>query len=186
MSWVTKKEKTPLEQAVKRAFETHKGERRTLLFGSTADEGAYSGNVYPADYPNVTSVSATDNYGHLTPKTTGPNGADVQIPGEKIIVYGPTYIPRSSQGNTATGSSVATALAAGIASLALIMLRTFNVDDYNMDSDEFNEFYTREGILKVFDRMKSDTMGIQLAELFPTEVDFDTLRKLWNKSNFKK
>jgi hypothetical protein len=185
MSWVTKKEKTLLETAIANAFSaTYEGQRQTLVFASTADEGTYSGSVYPADYPNVISVSATDHYGHLTPKTAGPKEAHIQIPGEKITAYGPVYIPRGSEGNTATGSSVATALAAGIASLALILLQTFNVDERAMTRAEMNKFYTREGILRVFNKMNSKTMGIQLDKLFPNEVDAKTLHELWNKDNF--
>lgn len=72
MSWVTKTQEADLENAVKRAADNasnSKG-RATLMFCSTADEGAFAGEVYPVDYADsVVSVAATDTWGGLTSKS---------------------------------------------------------------------------------------------------------------------
>ncbi|KUI59785.1 Major intracellular serine protease [Cytospora mali] len=112
ISWVKYKDHPDLKQAIEKAYQNSK--HKALVFCSTADEGAYSGAVWPAEYQEVLRVSATDKYGHLTPRATGLQDVDIQIPGENIEADGPTYM--SIKEKTVSGSSVATALAAGVAS----------------------------------------------------------------------
>lgn len=125
ISWVMKKNHPELEEAVRRAL-NRKGEhphRPILVFCSTADEGVYSGTVYPAAYDGVVNVAATDQYGRMTPASA--NGVDILVPGQDIVAEGPSYMDKYIT-SSVSGSSVATATAAGIASLALLLLRTFN------------------------------------------------------------
>lgn len=159
------------------------------MFCSTADEGIYSGPVYPADYDNTVSVAATDMYGHL--QATSSGGVNILVPGDNVSADGPSYMEKYTSG-TVSGSSVATASAAGIASLALLLLKTFN----QKEEKEFRDFYTKNGIMKVFNKMQSDSdlTGIQLSGLFPGGGEDedkmfhigDLLHNAWQISKFQK
>ncbi|GES57672.1 hypothetical protein ATEIFO6365_0001096100 [Aspergillus terreus] len=184
MSWVTKKNEPELQEAVEKAAGTDKGRRPTLMFCSTADEGAFGGPAYPVDYKkHVVSVSATDSWGGLTSKTDRHTQVDVSIPGEDLEASAPFYL--GNVGSTVSGSSVATALAAGIASLALLLLQTYN----DCSKGELSSFYTRDGIMRVFDRMDASKGGLQLQQLFPRDpVEpsniHGTMASTWKIKNF--
>ncbi|KAF3069903.1 Minor extracellular protease Epr [Trichoderma lentiforme] len=183
MSWTTKKDETELRDAIVDASKPKSNKRPTLIFCSTADEGVSSEAIYPADYEkNVVKVSATDRWGQLSAMSRSAKPADIQIPGENIEAVGPAYI--GSVFPTVSGSSVATALAAGIASLALLLLRTYN----DLDERQVKEIYSKEGILKIFKKMEADKAGIQLHKLFPREITNETkeqLAKDWKGANFQ-
>ena len=86
-----------------------------VIFSSRSDQGNNHEEIYPADLVEVISISALTNFGKRA-ETTEPNaryyfqGENVQIPAE------PCYLEPQVR---ASGSSVATALAAGVASLVL-------------------------------------------------------------------
>lgn len=187
ISWTLKEEDEKLKNEIEKAA------RSTLIFCSTPDQGVYS-EAWPVAYKDhVLSVSATDNFGHLTSKTKGTDLVDIQIPGENVSVAGPVYI--GNMNDTVSGSSVATALAAGIASLALLLLRTFNPElgaGLNEgDREDMKEFYTKKGIMRIFRGMDSDTGALKLPKLFPDEKvneskTLEVLAKNWNVANFPK
>ncbi|KAI1086805.1 hypothetical protein F5B19DRAFT_498003 [Rostrohypoxylon terebratum] len=177
ISWTLKKPDKTLEEAIKNAAQ------KTIIFCSTPDEGVYS-EAWPVGYKeHVLSVSATDRHGHLTSQTKGAESVDIQIPGEDIRATGPSYI-----GNvlpTVSGSSVATALAAGIASLSLLLLKIFNPPH----DERLQQFRTKEGINRVFAHMGAPGTAIQLSKLFPSESKdesqtLQTLAQNWNVENF--
>ncbi|KAE9380874.1 hypothetical protein N431DRAFT_362973 [Stipitochalara longipes BDJ] len=189
ISWTLNQENSVLEKAIKNAVD-----HSTLIFCSTPDQGVYS-DAWPAMYKKyVLSVSATDNLGHLTSKTKGTDAVDIQIPGENVRAAGPAYIGNMNE--TVSGSSVATALAAGVASLALLMLRTFNPElgvagRCDGDREAMQDFYTRDGIMRVFRGMGADKSSIKLSKLFPDEtVDefkiLEILARNWKVENFPK
>ncbi|OTA95155.1 hypothetical protein M434DRAFT_10064 [Hypoxylon sp. CO27-5] len=187
ISWVTKLDTPELKEAIERAVSNNDPDRRPILvFCSTADEGIYSGKVYPANYQGTVSVAATDRYGHLPP--TSPGGVSILVPGEDIEADGPSYMEKYTTG-TVSGSSVATASAAGIASLALLLLKTFN---YKSEEKDFRDYYTEEGIMRIFNRMQTGShgsTGIQLTELFAKDSkEFietaETLLRTWQLSEF--
>lgn len=178
-----KKDYKEIEQAIKRAVdEDRRLPHPILVFCSTADEGVYSGTVYPAAYDGVVQIAATDQYGRMRSASDG--GVDIRVPGEKIVADGPSYMEEYST-SSVSGSSVATATAAAIASLALLMLETYNSPklDPATVAQEMRNFYTRDGILGVFDEMNANTHGVQLSRLF--SADRADLPALWNKKNFK-
>ncbi|KAI1491853.1 hypothetical protein F5X96DRAFT_629727 [Biscogniauxia mediterranea] len=185
ISWVIKTPDDVLKTAISKAVKDAGRSRRTLVFCSTADEGVYSGSVYPANYEglDVVSVAATDPYGNLRPPSDGR--VNILVPGEDIEADGPSYMSKNVS-RTVSGSSVATALAAGIASLALLMLQTFNDSSEGDNEEKLKEFYTKEGIMKVFKKMNSGSTGVQLANLFPNGVNSDwrKLEEKWRLSNF--
>jgi len=190
ISWTTKSQHTPLKDAITDAVSPKKGGRQTLVFCSLADEGNYSGKVFPVGWlqDHIMSVAATDMYGHLTPATFQTGGeATIQVPGEAIALDNPSYSYRRfnedpsnknpNEGTLVTGSSVATALAAGIASLALIMLKTYN----DLTDAQFDRYHTKSYMQKVFDIMGGNKMGVQLSTLFPSNpLDNTKLSALWD------
>jgi hypothetical protein len=177
ISWITKKYVEQLEKAIEKAVGESADRHPILVFCSTADEGAYAGKVDPADHKGTVSVAATDKYGHMRPASQA--GVNILVPGEDIVAEGPSYMGKYTSG-TVSGSSVATALASGIASLALLLLRTFN----EVDQTALNEFFKKEGIMRVFTKMNSEINGIQLSNLFPD--DSSQLPGEWEMSKFPK
>ncbi|CRG83434.1 Serine/threonine-protein kinase smg-1 [Talaromyces islandicus] len=188
MSWATKSNDNELKSAIENAAKSSVGSKRrpTLMFCSTADEGAFAGDVYPVNYTNfVVSVTATDNWGGLTSKADPQKKIDIRIPGEDLEASAPVYLPNA--GTSVSGSSVATALAAGIASLALLLLRAYN----HVEEDEaFWRFYTRNGIMGVFNRMDASKGALQVQHLFPSHpvdpstLDAGAMSEKWNIRNF--
>ncbi|GAW22634.1 hypothetical protein ANO14919_121760 [Xylariales sp. No.14919] len=182
ISWVMKKDHAELKSAINRAVTGEGKGRPTLVFCSTADEGVYSGTIYPASYDGVVNVAATDQYGHMTPASA--NGVDILVPGENITADGPSYMEKYSSSRV-SGSSVATATAAGIASLALLLLRTYNWgrSARSDDTELIRRFYTRDGILGVFDRMNAHKAAVVPSKLF--SGDMTELAEAWNQDGFK-
>ncbi len=87
---------------------------------STSDEGFTRQNVWPArysSYSNVVPVAACDANGKLTAYSS-EIAAQYRIQGEQIAVSSPDD-KLGSKLNTESGSSVATAMVSGIASLVL-------------------------------------------------------------------
>lgn len=176
-----KKDHGELRSAIERAVNPEgESDRPTLVFCSTADEGVYSGTVYPASYNGVVNVAATDQYGQLKPASA--NGVDILVPGENIAADGPSYMEKYSS-SSVSGSSVATATAAGIASLALLLLKTYNGGSDSKTTKIMKSFYTRDGILGVFDEMNAHKAGVVPSKLF--SGDKRSLADAWNCENFK-
>jgi len=203
LSWTTNKKDTKLNKAISDAASPENpNQRPTLVFCSVADEGVYSRNVYPLrSHPDKTlSVAATDKFGHMTAASLRAGNDDdvIQVPGEAIAASGPSYMnqdPETDAGvgvnidagkkpedETVSGSSAATALAAGIASFALLMIRAY------MDPKpaEWHQYHKRENMLKVFQQMDSHLGGIVLGNLFPKEADHRKLKSNWNQENLLK
>lgn len=157
ISWVTKTDEKLLRDAITKAAGS-RTDSPILVFSSTADEGVDPGKIFPAAYPETFTVAATDRYGHMRPASQ--EGVDILVPGEDISADGPVYMEKFTSG-TVSGSSVATALAAGIASLALLMLRVFNED-----GPALKEFLRKEQMMGVFAKMGSGRHGIQLSQVF--------------------
>ena len=93
-----------------------------VIIGSKGDQGNNQESVYPADYDEVISISSLTNFGKQAESTELNasyffQGENVRIPAE------PSYL--EPQGH-ASGSSVATALAAGVAALILSCSRLAN------------------------------------------------------------
>ena len=179
-----RKDDTGLKTAIQNAATgtSRKNGRPILIFCSTADEGEYSGAVYPADYPEVIRVSATDKYGHRM-TTAQADEVNVLVPGDDFESDAPSYIHESGEKRSiprVSGSSVATALAAGIASLALVLLRIFN----GAEEPAIELFQEKEKMLRVFKKMQSTnaTTGVLLSKLFPPTLI--ELREKWNMTEF--
>jgi hypothetical protein len=119
------------------------------------------GKVWPADYSSSISVSASDTYGRPRPQSR--EKADLLVSGEDVIAEGPAYIKKYTKGPV-SGSSVATALAAGMASLALTLARLANSDEKH-----WRKFQDKAMMLKVFDLMRDKKQkNLQPEKLFKT------------------
>jgi hypothetical protein len=158
MSWVTRKHIRVLEKAVDEAKEEN-----ILFFCSTADIGLVSVKVWPADFPPCISVAASDANGRPRPQSR--EEVDLLVSGQDIMADGPDYIRKQTK-QPVSGSSVATALAAGIASLILYISQIVTEDV------GWKKFLKKRGILKVFDTMRDGkTKSLQPAMLFRKGFD---------------
>ena len=102
-----------LEEAVKSA-----SNENIVFFCSTEDVGASRGGVYPASWPEWTySISETDTGGKEVQSTD--RHARYYFPGVNISTEGLSYKPSLTGQSGYSGSSIATAVASGTASLIL-------------------------------------------------------------------
>jgi subtilisin family serine protease len=111
-----------------------------VMISSRGDSGNNRENVYPADCGDVISISSLTNYGKLTESTETNaryffQGENVSVPAE------PSYLESQKH---ASGSSVATALAAGLAALIISCRRLGN---------EEKDIKRTRTVTTVFDRM---------------------------------
>lgn len=173
ISWITKGDFPELKLAIEEAA------KHALVFCSTADEGTWANPVFPACYEGTIRVSATDRYGNLMP-ASDHNAINIPVPGQNVPAFGPSYMGAVFAG-TVSGSSVATALAAGMASLALLLLQVFNQTDRERLKEE--NFYNNEQIVKVLKRINATE---KQPALFPTLTsELDQLPQRWKIENFK-
>jgi hypothetical protein len=153
ISWVVRfwelhdEDKSPLALAIQRAVD-----RNILVFCSTADVGPQSGqNAWPVNLRNVIAVSASDRLGH--PRLESDHDVHVMFEGDNVPAEGPKYLHKDkklgSLTNSASGSSVSTALAAGLGSLCLFLARMAN--DSATDAELFHQ---RIAMLVVFRAMQ--------------------------------
>jgi Subtilase family len=158
ISWAVKKQSFELQEAIRKAVRTHK----ILVFCSTADIGSqFHPDVYPANYEDVIAVSASNRFGWA--RLESCRDVHIMLGGEKIKAHGPKYMQLPD--NRISGSSVATALAAGLASLCLFLARMANP---NGDGQHFKN---RIAMLHVFRLMQEskDNRVIVPAKLFDDE-----------------
>lgn len=175
INWITKTDDHQLREAITKAVNGTADSQTSpiLVFCPTADEGVDAGKIFPAGYENTVRVAATYKYGHLRPASQ--DGVDILVPAEDIETGGPVYMERYVSESV---SSVATALAAGIASLVLLLLRIFNDDQAAL-----KEFLQKRKIMQVFARMGSGQSGIQLSQLFGDFYGNDIASR-WATANF--
>lgn len=142
ISWVVTKDHPALKEVIQEAVYNH----NILVYCSTADVGSQShGEFYPANYEGlVTAVSASNQFGWA--RVESCHDVHVMLGGEKITAQGPQYMQQPN--SRISGSSVATALAAGLASLCLFLARMAN---HRRDWDEFKD---RDAMLHIFRKMQ--------------------------------
>ena len=87
------------------------------MIASTAGEAHRQEEAYPANYPEVLKIAATDYRGRATAESIKEN-ADFMFPGENIVAK-TTFLGSSNPTDEVSGTSVATAIASGVASLVL-------------------------------------------------------------------
>jgi len=141
------------------------GSNPTLVFCAKSDE-PYSPNVWPADYDTTISVASATTSAQVQRVDKPP---DVIILGENMAVEAPSYAIRKE--TVVSGSSVATALASGIASLILTLSRFWQFPDWE-------KLKRRKTMLRVFEEFKQDK-SIEITYLDPKQL-FSDLKHLRN------
>lgn len=110
ISLVARSTSAKLKKAVARAMA-----KNIVVFATRGDRGNNHEHVYPADYDAVRSISSFTSLGKST--ESAETNADYFLEGENVGIPGePSYLEPQT---FASGSSVATAFAAGVASLVL-------------------------------------------------------------------
>ncbi|KAK3387955.1 hypothetical protein B0H63DRAFT_559382 [Podospora didyma] len=145
LSWSFNRNSEALKDAIDKATDK---QHRALIFCAKSDE-LYADDVFPADYLNTISVAAATSRGRIG--IEGSKRPDLLILGENMPAYGPDYVNKKEKESKISGSSVATALASGMASL-MLMLAKQDV----MLKDNWELLKTKEVMLKVFERFKTD------------------------------
>ncbi|KAM0344164.1 hypothetical protein ACHAPU_007886 [Fusarium lateritium] len=122
-----------------------------VIIASTAGEGYLQEEAYPAKYDGVIKIAATDLRGKETPESLAEL-ADYMFPGDGILAE-TTFLGMSNPSNKISGTSVATAIASGVASLVLACHRLA------LSTQELEEPWTnhrelkRDIVRRVFDSM---------------------------------
>ncbi|KAK4216524.1 hypothetical protein QBC37DRAFT_91706 [Rhypophila decipiens] len=145
LSWSFNKNHETLKQAIDKAADR---QHRALVFCAKSDE-LYADDVFPADYLSTISVAAATSRGRIG--TEGSKTPDLLILGENMPAYGPDYLGTKEKEAKVSGSSVATALASGMASLMLMLAKR---DVVLKECWELLKI--KEVMLKVFERFKTD------------------------------
>jgi hypothetical protein len=142
-SMKNKKLKGNLEDAIRTAS------NRSLIYCATADGGPEAIKSYPAGFDNAGAIAictATQD-GNTLDSAEMQNKPKWLLPGERLMVHAPKYLNPTGK-ETAGGSSSATALASGLASLILTLVRFSSyqeedsddeVDSHDWASDELSE-----------------------------------------------
>jgi len=116
-----------------------------LVFCAGYDEPYYSDETYPASYPTAISVAAATARGRR--RVEAPSQVDLLVLGEDIEVTGPQYLRTSAK--VASGSSVATAFASGLASMLLVYCRI-----YDQETGMWKQYRRKEVMLQLFKLMQ--------------------------------
>jgi hypothetical protein len=117
-----------LEKALRKAYDN-----KILLFCSASDRGAHPDLDYPARFnvKNVFRIGAATADGRVWPMAGDPANMDFILPGHNVFDRKGTYSNLLDDFHPRTGSSVATALAAGLAALMLHCARLAAVHTKN-------------------------------------------------------
>ncbi|KAL8370809.1 hypothetical protein RB595_000920 [Gaeumannomyces hyphopodioides] len=109
--------------------------KNIVMICSTHDEGSRVVNAYPADYPTKSKlvIAACDKYGKLW-RDVEPRKCDYKVDGVEVPAG---IIPFLESTDRISGSSVATALVAGLASLILSCHRLAHPDSLLPQAQQF-------------------------------------------------
>lgn len=126
-------ETTPaLKQSIKDA-----NQEDIVMFCSSHDEGSNVPESWPADAPETKTVVACDEYGTLF-REIEPKKYDYRIPGVNVPAG---TVPFLESNTHITGSSVATATAAGLGSLMLSCARLSNQAERSQRITIINSYF---------------------------------------------
>lgn len=148
-----------LKEAIKEARN-----KNILMFSSTSDQGNIDDNFYPGSYTDVICIGAAKSTGNKS-EWVRSDQAQYLCPGEDVKVE-----VNSIQG-PATGSSIATALAAGLAALILHCVDIYCADpEIEADKSDLRETLQDLDYMKqVFKNMAGNNNYIRAFEFFNRE-----------------
>jgi hypothetical protein len=147
MSWTTKSKNEKLRKALTDAAS------KCLVFCACDDKGVREETMNKVLKNKLIRVGAADSVHRA--RLVSDESVDFMVDGEEILVDGPMYMNTQSKRNI-TGSSVATALAAGIGSLALTLLKIRNHSFLARNLEYKKELKKKEFCLRVFQKMIHD------------------------------
>jgi Subtilase family len=189
MSWTLSDKASEDPQMRKIVSDAILDAKKRIVFSAVGDKGTTAEYSYPADFQNVTGISTT-SIGGVDPPTAESNKAVFSLPGEDLETPMPTYL-RQGLGKV-KGSSAATALAAGLASLILTLVRFayYKEDKARSSKNERAERYFRDfrdpnNMMRVFRKMCVSTEHkkfVQPWTAFPNaseleKMDFDRFKE---------
>ena len=156
--------------------------KKRLVFCAVGDKGTTAEYSYPADFQNVIGISTT-SIGGVDPPTAESNKAKFSLPGEDLETPMPSYLHQGL--GKVKGSSAATALAAGLASLILTLVRFtyYKEDKARLSKNERAERYFRvfrdpNNMMRVFRKMCTATEHrkfVQPWTVFPNASELEKM-----------
>ncbi|KAI1128238.1 peptidase S8/S53 domain-containing protein [Nemania abortiva] len=146
------KSNTHLQIAIRDAIQAD-----IVVIASTAGEGHLQEEAFPANYPEVLKIAATDYRGRETAESL-QNKADFMLPGDNIVAK-TTFLGSDNPTDEVSGTSVATAIASGVASLVLACHRLSLSKQQSPELWRTHNKLKRELVRKVFRQMAADNTG---------------------------
>ncbi|KAJ2990718.1 hypothetical protein NUW58_g2813 [Xylaria curta] len=128
-----------------------------VVIASTAGEGHLQEGAYPANYPQLPKIAATDNRGRETAESL-QSKADFMLPGENIVAK-TTFLGSDNPTDEVSGTAVATAIASGIASLVLACHRLSLSKQRNLEPWQKHKKLKSQLVTKAFREMAADNTG---------------------------
>lgn len=159
MSWTIDPPKDPKESQGLDSAVAEAANANILMFCSARDKGANSTSTYPSKATNrIFTIGAANSSGASLDYIGNPAELSYTFPGDKVEVDDG---PAKTASHTVDGSSVATALAAGLAALILycVQVRIFLTKD--SEKQRVREYYKK---VKEFEGMKKAFSAIDTTE----------------------
>ena len=144
MSWTTESQDSGLRSSLQDAAE------RSLVFCACDDKGARENTLAKTLSDQLIRIGAANSVHRA--RLVSDNTVDFMVDGEEILADGPKYMESQMKQNI-TGSSVATALAAGIASLALVLFKIANASVLAEDAHLRKTMRSKAFCVKLFKKM---------------------------------
>jgi Subtilase family len=146
MSAALFKTEMDLEREIKEA-----NSKGIVVISSMAGEGYNKTEAYPAIYPSVLGIAAANAQGKETLESVKAD-ADYLFQGENIFTR-VTYLGSENPQQAISGTSVATAIAAGVASLSLACHRLALSTKSNEEAWINHKTFREKIVRSVFDKM---------------------------------
>lgn len=178
MSWtVNSNDPDAFKTAIDRAAKA-----KILMFCAASDKGKGRDINYPhsCSPTNTFRVGAVKASGHIWEWVPEPQNLDIGLPGHDVLMK--HELPQGAEFKleSHTGSSVATALAAGLAALILECVRlghaysvAYNIHhpDLIITEDDYKLIRTREGMMDAFERIGVNEKLIEVTNVFARKPD---------------
>ncbi|KAL6355505.1 hypothetical protein LRP88_11099 [Fusarium phalaenopsidis] len=140
-----------------------------VIIASAAGEAHKQQEAYPADYPNVLKIVATDSRGRETAESLASQ-ADYMFPEDRILAP-TTFLGTTNEADEISGTSVATAIASGVASLVLACHRLCLSNQDHLAPWAEHSKLKRKIVKRVFDTMVDNEGKFVKPWLFFNEAD---------------
>lgn len=183
MSWTIEKTESNKDDIadLEKAIELAAG-RNILMFCAAADQGAYKDRTYPAatGTKKIFKIGAAEASGAALKWLGDQSLVDFIFPGHQVVMerHGS---PKVKQYTALTGSSVATALASGLAALILYVVQAGNINrDRRKQSSGFDD--NRALRLDDYKALKNhDRMDEAFQQIGTTKESENKYITVWNR-----